>query len=338
MDVFNTAFLIAVVEDLKLPQSWLLDRYFPTVVQSDTEEIKFDVKGGKRRIAPFVSPLLEGKLVESLGYTTKTFKPAYIKDKRVFDPEQPLKRAAGERIGGSGSPMNRLQSNLVTEMADQTEMIIRRLETMAVEVLRTGKVTVTGEGYDTVVVDFGRTAGHTVTLSGASRWGQAGIKPLDNLDTWTNTVLQNSGAGIVDVVMDPDAWKLFAANTEVKELLDTRRGSTARIETTNTPRIGAQYKGQVGHYDFYTYQDWYVNDAGSEVAMLPSNTVLMGSSAVEGIRHFGAIRDEKAGYQPQQMFPKSWTTEDPAVRYLMMQSAPLLVPYRPDATFAVTVN
>jgi hypothetical protein len=95
MDVFNTAFLIAVVEDLKLPQSWLLDRYFPTVVQSDTEEIKFDVKGGKRRIAPFVSPLLEGKLVESLGYTTKTFKPAYIKDKRVFDSEQPLKRAAG---------------------------------------------------------------------------------------------------------------------------------------------------------------------------------------------------------------------------------------------------
>ena len=39
------------------------------------------------------------KRVESLGYTTKTFKPAYIKDKRVFDPELPLKRAVGERIG-----------------------------------------------------------------------------------------------------------------------------------------------------------------------------------------------------------------------------------------------
>ncbi len=72
--------------------------------------------------------------------------------------------------------------------------------------------------------------------------------------------------------------------------------------------------------------------------MLPSNTVLLGSSAVEGIRHFGAIRDEKAGYCPMQMFPKLWTTEDPAVRYLMMQSAPLLVPYRPDATIAATVN
>ncbi len=338
MDVFNTAFLTGVVNNLFTPQSWLLDRYFPTVVQSDTEEVKFDVRGGKRRIAPFVSPLLEGTLVESLGYTTKTFKLVYIKDKRVFDPEQPLKRAAGERIGGFRTPMDRLGQNVVTEMADQTEMIIRRLETMAVEVLRTGKVTVTGEGYPTVVVDFGRTAGHTVILSGASRWGQSGIKPIDNLDTWTNTVLQNSGAGIVDVVMDPDAWKLFVADSDVKELLDTRRGSTARIESVNTPRIGAQYKGQIGHYDSYTYQDWYVNDAGSEVAMLPSNTVFLGSSAVEGIRHFGAIRDEKAGYRPMQMFPKSWTTEDPAVRYLMMQSAPLLVPYRPDATFAATVN
>jgi len=338
MDVYSTAFLIAVVEELKPPQSWFLDRYFPTVVQSNTEEIKFDVKGGKRRIAPFVSPLLEGKLVESLGYTTKTFKPAYIKDKRVFDPDQPLKRAVGERLGGDRDPMNRLATTIAAEMSDQAEMITRRLETMAVEVLRTGKVTVTGEGYDTVVVDFGRNANHTVTLSGATRWGQSGIKPLDNLETWTNTVLQNSGAGIVDVVMDPEAWKLFAADEQVKELLDTRRGSTARIESVNTPRIGAQYKGQIGQWDFYVYQDWYVNDAGNEVAMLPANSVILGSGAVEGIRHFGAIRDEKAGYQPMAMFPKSWTTEDPAVRYLMMQSAPLIVPYRPDATFAATVN
>jgi hypothetical protein len=41
--------------------------------------VAIDVDVGLRRMAPFVSPLVEGKMVESRKYQTNTFKPATSK-------------------------------------------------------------------------------------------------------------------------------------------------------------------------------------------------------------------------------------------------------------------
>ncbi|HHN72503.1 MAG TPA: major capsid protein, partial [Thermopetrobacter sp.] len=79
-DLFSTDVLIRVVRDLKAPPQFLLDRFFPIVQTEESEEIHFDVENRTRRIAPFVSPVVAGKVVASEGFETKTFKPAYIKD------------------------------------------------------------------------------------------------------------------------------------------------------------------------------------------------------------------------------------------------------------------
>ncbi|MBL4761532.1 MAG: major capsid protein, partial [Gammaproteobacteria bacterium] len=152
---YTITFLAGAVASLLRPQTGLLDMFFPNVQQSTATEIKFDTLDGKRRISPFVSPLIEGRLVESLGQKTNTFTPAYVKDKRVLRPKDALKRAAGEKIGGSLTPDQRRMLLLKQELTDQIDMLTRRQEVMASEVLRTGKVTVEGEGFDTVVVDFG---------------------------------------------------------------------------------------------------------------------------------------------------------------------------------------
>lgn len=89
MDIFSTNVLAKVVERLHTPSSFLLDTFFPNVQTSDKEEIFFDVTDSKPHISPFVSPLLPGKVVDSGGYQTKSFKPAYVKDKRRFDANIP---------------------------------------------------------------------------------------------------------------------------------------------------------------------------------------------------------------------------------------------------------
>jgi len=66
--------------------------------------------------------------------------------------------------------------------------------------------------------------------------------------------------------------------------------------------------------------------------------VLVISPELDGVRCFGAIKDEEAGFQALPYFPKSWLEKDPAVRYLLMQSAPLPVPYRVNASFCATVR
>ena len=96
-NIFDTSVLVQVVPNLKTSQNWLLDRFFPNVVTSDQEEVAIDVDVGLRRMSPFVSPLVEGKLVESRTYQTNTFKPAYIKDKRAPDLRKPIRRQIGER-------------------------------------------------------------------------------------------------------------------------------------------------------------------------------------------------------------------------------------------------
>jgi hypothetical protein len=81
------------------------------------------------------------------------------------------------------------------------------------------------------------------------------------------------------------------------------------------------------------YSDIYYDDTGTAANMCPSGSVIMvNGTALEGVRHYGMVKDFKAMHTAQRSFTKSWEVEDPSARFLMMQSAPLVVPYRPNAS------
>lgn len=335
-DLFSTNVMLGVVNSLLAPPQFLLNRFFTSLQTEQSEEIHFDLIDKTRRLAPFVSPVVAGKIVQGQGFTTKTFKPAYIKDKRVFEPNRPFKRSAGEAIGGVMSPVDRMRVIAAGELMDQIEMIDRRLEVMAAEALRTGAVTVTGELYPTQNVNFGRHAGLTVTLTGANRWGQAGVKPLDALQDWAQTLLKISGAMPTDVVMTVDVWKVFRADPEIQKRLDQYRGNSTLVQAAQVSE-GGVFMGNIDGFNIFVYAGWYIDDSDVEQPILPAGSVLMGGVQIKGVRAFGAIRDEEAGFQAVPYYPKSWVEKDPSVRYLLMQSAPLLVPTRVNASFAATV-
>lgn len=342
MDIFSTQVLSKVVERLRTPPSFLLDTFFPNVQTSDKEEILFDVTDSKPRISPFVSPLLPGKVVDSGGYRTKSFKPAYVKDKRRFDANIPYKRVAGETIGGSLSPNQRYERALATTLTDQLDNLTRREEVMAAEILRTGKVVVSGDGYPAQTVDFGRDSELTKALSGAATWESSGVNPLDNLEDWAITIQDKSGVVAKTVVMDPNAWKVFRSNVTVQKYLDIRRGTVNSLKIDPSFRsedTKARYVGAIGDFDIYVYNDTYINDNGETAKLLPDKTVLLGSKdGLEGTRCYGAIHDEKANWTATRYFTKSWLEEDPSVRWLLLQSAPLVVPYRTNASMCVTIG
>lgn len=337
-DLFDTSVLVGVVRSLLgLPQ-FLLDRYFSTVQTEQSEEIHFDVEQERRRIAPFVSPLVEGQIVASKGYTTNVFTPAYIKDKRVVDMNRPFKRNAGEAFGGDRSPAERLRAHIAMETADQRNMIDRRLEVMAALTLCNGKILIEGEKYPPVLVDFGRAASHTVTAS--PLWSNGAAKPLDDLATWSAVALQDTGVMLMDVIMPPNVYAVFKANQQVKdEMALYRRANDLPSLAPGRPlEEGGIYMGQVDQFNIYTYAGWYIDPKDNvEKQIWPANKIAMLSPLIQGVRCFGAIRDERAGLQAMPYFPKSWIQEDPSVRYLLMQSAPLLVPYRVNASMSATV-
>ena len=239
--------------------------------------------------------------------------------------------------------MDRREAALNRALNNQVENLTRREEVMAAEALRTGKITVTGEDYPTQVVDFQRDASLTQALTGATRWGEAGVRVLDDIEDWAGQVQIKSGAAARTVVMDPLAWRVFKADEKVERLLELRRGTSNTLIVDPILRgqgnDKARYVGSVGDFDFWVYNDSYVDDQGVAQNMLPEYTVLLASQGLlEGTRCYGVIQDEKANYRASRYFTKSWLEEDPAVRWLLMQSAPLIVPYRPNATFCATVR
>ena len=343
MDIYNTMALIMVVQGMDRVQSFILDRYYPEIQTEESEEIHFDVDESRPILAPFVSPLVAGKIIKDEGFTTKTFKPAYVKPKSILRPGEALKRMAGEKIGGSMSASQRKNALLVKKLASHIKMITRRKEVMGIEGLKTGKVTVEGEGYPTVVVDFGRHADLTVDISGGdAEWGDEGVSILNNLQDWANLVLKHCGFRPVDVIMDVETWKIFRADPEVKERLDLRRVTQQAMSLDAAVVEGGAYMGTIDGFNIWTYGGWYQNSSGVLTPYLPDYTVIMASAAVLGAQAHGAILDEEvegvSNTWALEYFPKSWLEKDPGLRYLMTQSAPLVIPYRPNASLCATVK
>lgn len=341
---FSTDRLVATVEDLRSRpvSASLLSLFFPRIIEETSEEIHFDTENKPRRIAPFVHPRSEAKPFEEEGFTTNSFKPAYVKPITTWDANRPLQRVMGEPLTGALSPDARMQMLLSEVLMDQIKAIRRRKEWMAAQALTLGQVTVTGDGYPSVVVDFQRDAALTIDLSGgAAEWDDAGVSPVEDLEDWTALVLQKSGAAPTDVIFTPGAYRLFRADSNFDKVVDLRRGGSGEIDFS--PRIEAGLVGPFGTRDgfqrLWLYYDWYKDpDTGSEVPMIPDNTVILGSAAVEGRQVHGAIRDHTVGLRAMEFAPKSWTEENPSERFLMTQSAPLVVPFRANASLAATVT
>lgn len=345
--IFDTSVLVQVVPNLMTSQNWLLDRFFPNVVVSDQEEVAIDVDVGLRRMSPFVSPLVEGKLVESRTYQTNTFKPAYIKDKRAPDLRKPIRRQIGERIGGEYTAAEREMLNLQFEMADQIDMINRRLEWMAASALTTGTVTVKGEGYESRVVNFGRDPSLTVTLSGSDVWpltvapGTTNTRPSDDIEDWQTRVLQKSGAVATDLIFTNKSWRAFRLDTTIKDNAITFPALSPFGNQVNAGAQimkGAVYKGRWGNFDLWLYNDWFIDpEDNKEKPLIPDGAVLMSCADLMGTRAFGVIMDPAFNYGPLAYAPKTWVKEDPAQRLLLMQSAPLVIPSRVNASFCAKV-
>ena len=337
MDIFSTGTLARVVEQLPQPAPFILNSFFREIQTDESEKINFDVADGRRRISPFVSPVVAGKVMHSRGYMAKSFSPAYVKDKRVFNPNRAFKRVIGEQIGGSLSNAQRMAAALASDLVDQVEMLTRRQELMAVEALRTGKVIVEGDDYPRTEVDFQRAASLTKTLTSTARWGESGVNPLGNMRDWSLEVAKESGSTANVAVMDVKAYQLFAADAAVQKELDRFRGN-AVLNPTVTGE-GGRYMGRVGDFDIWVYVGWYEDPVTKALtAYMPDNTVILTGPDLEGVRCYGAIQDEAAGLQAMPYFAKSWVENDPSARILLMQSAPLMVPYRVNASMAATVR
>lgn len=344
-EIYDTAELLEVLRRQRSIQPYWLT-FFPRVVTSDREEIIFDqVTEGTRELAPFVAPNVQGRVLRNRGYTTKTFKPAYVKPKHVVDPSQAIPRMAGEALGGSVTQEQRYDARVAENMRLERQMIENRWEWMAARAVIDGRVTVTGQDYPTVTVDFGRDPSLMQTLTGTARWGEADANPLRDVEDLRRQVHDLSSSTISRLTFGLNAWDLFTQDDRVLKLLDTRyRGSESEYNRAIADGTPMEYRGRIsgqngmGTLELWTYSQKYRDEENALQEFLDPDLVVGSGAGLDGVRCFGAIQDKRAGLKPLAMFPKMWDSEDPPVTYTMTQSAPLMVPVEPNASFTLRVR
>ena len=209
--MYTTAELIALLDDSRESSRFAIRNFFNQVILSEERQIAWDVVKQSRRISPFVMAKVDGKVMEKEGFYTKFIAPAYIKDKCAICPTDALIRRAGEDFSMPTSPQARLDALVVQGLRDAEQRVENRLEVMAMELIRTGTVTLTGEDYPTTVIDMGRAADldvNVTTLSGPLGAGNATVwsdgannNVLDNIEELSQRMsLKDEGAPATDLI------------------------------------------------------------------------------------------------------------------------------------------
>lgn len=340
MDIYSTLELLEVIDQTYRPSTFLTNTFFPEVQTFDTAAISFDRLSGARRLAPFVSPCVEGRPIRRRGFSTESFSPAYVKPKMALTPCNVTTRLPGERIGGSLSLAQRRELQLAADLQELVDIIDNRLEWMAAQALVYGYVDVVGDDYPLVRVDFQRNAGNSVVLAGANLWSATTGKPVSNLDTWAGTVAQNQGGTVTDVLLGANVWAPLSQNPEFKDLYKNVQPIGGQLPTLlpgvqdNDQKV---YRGVFGQFRLWTYNATYTDQNGVTQFYLPPDEVqLVAKQTLRGVQAFGAIQDLQS-LAAVKYFPKMWPQQDPSLIYTMVQSAPLLVPRVTNSTFRAKV-
>jgi hypothetical protein len=341
--LYTTTTLLGLLPTLDKPNPWLRNTFFRTEILSPRTEIAFDKLSKRRKLAPFVSPRVPGKVRQPRGRMVTTFEPAYVKPKHEVNPDEAFIRVTGETLGGSLDADQRFDLAVLQNLEDEENEIARREEWMCSEILKTGKVVVAGDDYPAVTVDFARPSDQTVTLLTSARWGESGVSPLDDLRSWATIVANSSGGAVRQVILGASAAEILIKDTDVRAILDNRRQATGSMEMAPTVTGGqgfeAAYLGSIGTFDFWQYTNKYEDESGTTQDYWPEYGVgLIAPSALDGMMVYGAIRDKRAGLQPLKRFPKMWDQEDPSITWTMTQSAPLPVPSDVNGSFFATVR
>ena len=138
-DYKNTYTLLNSVKELPPLHTFLLDRYFPTSARDifTTDEVIVEYKKGSKKAAPFVAPRHGGVVVLRDGYKLRSFAPAHTGVKRSLTIDDLKLRGFGEALYPDLTPEQREGALILEDLDDMRDMIARRKEAMAAEVIFT---------------------------------------------------------------------------------------------------------------------------------------------------------------------------------------------------------
>lgn len=323
--------------DGPLVHTFLRDTFFGGREYPPTNMVEFDFRRGRRKMAPFVAPLVGGKVMERQGYETRFFRAPRIAPVRALRIPDLEPRLPGETIYSGRTAADRAAELLAEDSIFLDEAITRREEWMCRQVLINGSITVTAEnGYTNLIsfLEFGlppaNANNHYVVTN---KWDgtPASADPLADLEAARLATIKDSGISPNVALFGNTAKQAFISNPNVKTYLDNRRYELGSIAPVIQSDAVVRF-GMVPGMELYAYSEYFEDDAGTLFPMLPDPLVILLSTNVQNKIVYGAftqLEDVKSKrfqtYQTARI-PLVYGDEEDGALFYRLTSCPLPMP------------
>lgn len=330
MAEYTTREMVDAIEITPPVRNFLTRTFFPHERTHRTERVEFDVKKGKRIMAPFVSPRIGGKVITRNGFQTKELSTPRIAPERELTVDDISSRGLGENIYSKKTPSEREDELLASDIRELDEAIQRRVEWMSRQILFEGKLDVVDReaGVD-FQVDYGFE--NIFVLTSSQYWSLATVDPMPYLRQKRRKVIKDTGKAPNILILATDLIDVFLHNPFVKEAMDIRHMKNIEIQ----PRIvddALTFYGKIAELgmDIYSYDECFLNDAGEEEWIIPAGACLMAHAEGEGGIEYGLItqmEDKKFHSYEAKQVPKIYCDEKSEVKMIRLTSRPLPRPF-----------
>lgn len=350
MNIHDTLYMLAAIEELPLEHTFFKDRYFPTDDVMDvfnTSKVLADYREGSRKKAPFVMPRIGSLPVGREGFSTFELEPAYIGLSMPLTLDQLKKRGFGESLMSGMTPEERARQMQIRDMAELSARISRTEEFMACQTMLNNGITMRHETdqkdvYEDVPCYFYDEKANPAEFKPAAAWKHSTIDTKGNVvvGNWYEDIyqmvafLKRKGRPATDLLVSGDVGSFLMEDPWVIRMLDNRRVEMGRIAPTElteyVTHLGAfNFKGRV--LDILICEGTYEDEGGKDVEYLEGGSAIITAPAC-GKGLYGAVTQMEpdgeyhtyAGKRvPRHLFDLKAQTKETQVA-----ASPLMVPKR----------
>lgn len=350
MNIYETIYMLAAIEELPLEHTFFKSRYFPTDDMMDvfnTSKVLADYKEGSRKKAPFVVPRIGSLPVGRDGFKTYELEPAYIGLSMPLTIDQLQKRGFGESLMSGMTPEDRAKRLQLHDMEELSARISRTEEWMACQTMLNNGCTMRHETdvkdvYEDVEVKFYDEETNPALFTPTAAWTHSTVATNGKITVgnWYEDIYQmlarqkRRGMPATDLLVSSDVGAFLLEDPWVLRMLDNRRVEMGRIQPTElteyVTHLGAfNFKGRL--LDILVSDGGYEDDDGADKAYLDDGSVIVTAPDV-GRGLYGAItqleNDGEYHTYPGKRVPQHIFTIKPPVKETQVSCSPLMVPKR----------
>jgi hypothetical protein len=242
-------------------------------------------------------------------------------------------RLPGETIYNAGTQADRAAELLADDAIFLDEAITRREEWMCRSLLINGNINVTADNGYTNNINYMESAAGTPNnhFVPTTKWDQAGSDPLADLELARLAVIRDSGISPNVALFGATAKSVFINNANVSKFLDSIRFQIAHIEPIIQDAAVVRFGYQAG-LEYYTYAEYFEDDAGTLYPMLPPELVLLASTNTPNKIVYGAytqledIESKRFVTYQTSRIPYVYGDKDGSQLYYRLTSCPLPMP------------